>query len=149
MAVSSVKRVLWLAPALLLASAPAQAESLRVYHIDVEQASATLFVAPGGKTLLVDSGKNGMGNRIKSVMDQAGIARIDYFVCTHYHEDHYGGIDDLVALGVPVLEAYDRGDKQCCLPASKKTEPTFRDYQSSVGEDAAHIRPGDAIPLDP
>jgi beta-lactamase superfamily II metal-dependent hydrolase len=125
------------------------AQTLRIYHIDVEQAAATLFVAPGGKTLLVDSGKNGMGSRVKAAMDQAGATKVDYFVCTHYHEDHYGGIDDLVDSGVQVKEAYDRGDKECCLPASKKGEAAFKGYQRTVGEDAIHIRPGDTIPLDP
>ena len=39
---------------------PASAQTLCIYHIDVEQADATLFVSPGGRTLLVDSGKNGI-----------------------------------------------------------------------------------------
>lgn len=133
----------------ILSPSIGHAQTLRIYHIDVEQAGATLFVAPGGKALLVDSGKNGMGPRIKAVMDQTGVTRIDHFVCTHYHEDHYGGIDDLVNAGVQVLEAYDRGDKECCLPSSKKNEPTFKAYQAAVGEDAAHIKPGHTIPLDP
>src|SRR5262245_47552277 len=96
---------------LLLWSLPLSAQQLRIYHIDVEQASSTLFVAPGGKTLLVDSGKNGMGQRIKTIMNRANVSAIDIFVDTHYHEDHYGGIDDLVNLGVPVGVAYDRGGK--------------------------------------
>ena len=100
----------------------AHAQTLRIYHIDVEQASATLLVAPGGRTLLVDSGKNGMGSRIKAVMDQAGVTKIDHFVLTHYHEDHMGGIDDLVGLGVSVLEAYDRGKESGCIEASEKQE---------------------------
>jgi beta-lactamase superfamily II metal-dependent hydrolase len=74
----------------------ASSQELRIYHIDVELGAASLFVAPGGKTLLVDCGKNGEGSRVKAVMDQAGVGQIDFFVCTHYHEDHFGGIDDLV-----------------------------------------------------
>ena len=88
----------------LLWSLPLSAQQLHIYHIDVEQASATLFVAPGGKTLLVDSGKNNMGGRIKAVMDRAHVSVIDFFVLTHHHEDHDGSTDDLVALGVPVRE---------------------------------------------
>lgn len=44
---------------------PLTAQTLRIHHIDVEQGAATLFVAPGGKTLLVDSGKNGTVPRFK------------------------------------------------------------------------------------
>jgi phosphoribosyl 1,2-cyclic phosphodiesterase len=68
-------------------------------------------------------------------------AQIDAFLATHYHSDHYGGIDDLVEkLTVPVLESFDRGDKECCLSAKKKKEPTFIDYQRAVGEDAIDLR---------
>ena len=80
---------------LLFSFQTANAQTLKIYHIDVEQADATLVISPSGKTLLIDSGKNGHGSRIKAVMQKAGISRIDHFVSTHYHEDHYGGIDDL------------------------------------------------------
>jgi beta-lactamase superfamily II metal-dependent hydrolase len=71
----------------------------------------------------VDSGKNGHGNRISAVMQQAGVTQIDAFVASHYHEDHYGGIDDLVNAGVTVVQAFDRGDKECCA-SKKKRRPT-------------------------
>lgn len=103
----------------------AVAQTLRIYHIDVEQGASTLVVAPGGRTLLVDSGKNGHGSRIRNVMSSAGVNQIDRFIATHYHEDHFGGIDDLVNLNVPVLESFDRGDKEF-LPAAKRTEATFQ-----------------------
>ena len=131
-----------------LVAAPLGAQTLRIYHIDVEQGDATLLVAPNGRTLLVDSGKNGHGDRIKAVMDQAGVTRIDFFVNTHYHEDHYGGIDDLVALGVPVGKSFDRGDKQY-LPARKNQDATYRGYQGTVGAGARRLRRGMTITLDP
>ncbi len=134
---------------LLLDASPLFAQTLRIYHIDVEQADAALVVMPNGRTLLIDSGKNGHGERIRTVMQQAGVNQIDAFVASHYHEDHYGGIDDLVDLGVPVLESFDRGDKVCCLPSSKKNQVTFKDYQAAVGEDAIPLRQGDTITLDP
>ncbi len=127
---------------------PLCAQTLRIYHIDVEQGDATLLVAPGGKTLLVDSGKNGHGERIKAVMDRAGVTRIDYFVNTHYHEGHYGGIDDLVGMGIRVGKAFDRGDKKY-LPERKRQDPTYRDYQDSVGAGARRLRQGMTIALDP
>ncbi len=122
--------------------------ALRIYHIDVEQGDATLFVSPAGKTLLVDSGKNGHGNRIRAVMQQAGVSRIDHFVATHYHEDHYGGIDELVDGGIVVARAFDRGDKGF-LPASKRNEARFKDYQRAVGSRAVALTRGETIPLDP
>ena len=124
------------------------AQSLRIYHIDVDQGDSTLFVAPGGKTLLVDSGRDGHGPRIQRVMATAGVSQIDFYVTTHYHADHYGGIDDLVDAGVHVLEAYDRGDKQF-LPAAKSNESAYKGYLRTVGEDAITLRRGTTLPLDP
>lgn len=142
-------RVVFLAVALCALASPVTAQTLRIYQIDVEQADAALLVMPNGKTLLIDSGKNGHGQRIRNVMALAGVTQIDAFVNSHYHEDHFGGIDDLVDAGVPVLESYDRGDKACCVPPEKKKQPTYIDYQRTVGEDAIQVRPGDAINLDP
>ena len=49
------------------------AQNLKLYHIDVDQGDATLVVSPSGRSLLIDSGRNGHGSRIKSVLDQEGI----------------------------------------------------------------------------
>ena len=132
----------------LLAASRASAQTLRIYHIDVDQASATLFVAPGGKTLLVDAGKNGHGSRVRAIMQQAGVDRIDFFVDTHYHEDHLGGIDDLVHLQVPVGKAYDRGDK-AFVSATTRNTGAYRDYLATLGTTAEALTRGMTIPLDP
>jgi competence protein ComEC len=130
------------------APAASGAQALRIYGIDVEQAAATLVVSPSGRTLLVDSGKNGHGPRILAALEAAGVARIDHFVATHYHEDHYGGIDEVVRAGIPVGATYDRGDK-AFLPASTTDSRTFRDYQQAGGNRARHLTRGDTISLDP
>ena len=137
----------WCFAVAALVAAPLCAQTLRIYHIDVEQGDATLVVAPGGRTLLVDSGSNGHGERIKAVMDEAGVTRIDFFVNTHYHGDHYGGIDDLVGRGIPVGKAFDRGDKKY-LPERKRQDLTYRDYLSSIGAGARRLRRGMTIDLD-
>ncbi len=114
---------------------------------DVEQADATIFVSPSGQTLLVDRGKNRHGSRIKAVMRQAGVSTIDHFVATHYHEDHYGGIDDLHAdPEITIDNAHDRGDK-AFLPDSKTSQQTFIDYQV-VAANADQLIRGETIPLD-
>lgn len=134
---------------LLGVSDPAGAQTLRIYHIDVDNGDATLFVSPSGRTLLVDSGKNGHGSRIRAVLQQAGVTQIDHFVATHYHEDHYGGIDDLIdAPAIPILNGYDRGDKEF-LPNSKLTSVTYSDYDTAIGSRADALTRGETIPLDP
>lgn len=125
------------------------AQNLKIYHIDVEQGDATLFVSPNGQTLLIDSGRNGHGSRIKDVMQLAGVTRIDHFVCTHYHADHYGGIDELANdEAIEIEKVYDRGDK-AFLPQDKITGDRFIEYQEAVGNRAVHLSRGKTIPLSP
>lgn len=136
-------------PLVLLFCFPASAaDELSIYFIDVEQGDSTLIISPSGNTLLIDSGKNGHGDRIKAILDAEGISQIDHFVATHYHEDHYGGIDDLVNLGIPVTTPYDRGDK-AFLPSSKLSQATYVDYETAVGSRAEQLTRGETIPLDP
>lgn len=131
-----------------LVALPAVAQSLRITHVDVEQAAATLFVSPAGNSLLVDTGEDGTGTRIKAAMSRAGVTKIDHLVITHYHKDHLGGADELVAApgAVEVINVYDRGDKaQDCTGSNSQ----FCRYQNALGHRARHLMRGETIPLDP
>jgi L-ascorbate metabolism protein UlaG (beta-lactamase superfamily) len=82
-------------------------------------------------------------------MQTAGVTQIDHFVATHYHEDHYGGIDDLTdPPAITIVNAYDRGDK-AFLPGSRTSSSTYQDYDSAIGSRAKHLTRGETIPLDP
>ena len=65
---------------------------LQVYFVDVEGGQSTLFVAPDGESLLVDTGSAGAtardATRIAAMCKQAGVTKIDNLVVTHYHSDH-------------------------------------------------------------
>lgn len=137
--------------ACLIGTAPngIRAESLRIMHVDVDQGDGTLFVSPSGNTMLVDSGKNGHGTRLRSAMSTLGVTRIDHLVTTHYHEDHYGGADELLAGPNPIQigEVHDRGDK-AFLPPEKREENRFVEYETALGHRAHHLMRGETIPLD-
>ena len=74
-------------------------EALDIYIIDVEGGAATLFVAPSGESLLVDTGWPGFegrdADRIAAVATEAGVTQIDYLIITHFHTDHMGGAAQL------------------------------------------------------
>jgi beta-lactamase superfamily II metal-dependent hydrolase len=142
-------RRVYLASVFILLSVPlASAQTLRIYHIDVEQADSALLVMPNGKSLLIDSGNNRQGDRLRKVMAQAGVTQIDALVISHYHADHYGSADDLINDGISILETYDRGRRDLVKPEDK-TKPRYKEYMEAVGEDAIALRPGDTISLDP
>ncbi len=86
--------------------------SLRIAAIDVEGGQATLFVAPTGQSLLVDTGwpgNNGRdAERIVAAAHEFGLQRIDTVLITHYHTDHVGGVPQL-AERIPVGTFLDHG----------------------------------------
>lgn len=134
---------------LIVCVIPSFAQSLRIYHIDVNQADATLIVSPSGNAMLIDCGGEGQGDWVKAVMDDAGVADLDYFLLTHYHKDHAGGIDELVdEEGVEVETAFDRGDKDFLDP-DKLDYDFYKNYQAALGEDAEVLRRGESVDLDP
>ena len=101
---------------LLLASLlPATAaDTLDIYWIDVEGGAATLIVTPGGDTVLMDAGwpgfENRDANRIRHVLTQeVEKDKIDYFITSHFHRDHSGGLNQLAAI-VEIDTFVDHGD---------------------------------------
>src|SRR5215510_4971241 len=105
-----------IAVALLVSSPHAQTDSSRtldIYVVDVEGGNATLFVAPSGESLLIDSGNAGAGavrdaERIVAAAKAAGLTRIDTLITTHWHGDHYGGMAELAAR-LPIRTFIDHG----------------------------------------
>jgi competence protein ComEC len=130
---------------ILLTEGPgAQQRTLDIYWIDVEGGAATLVVSPSGESLLYDAGwevDGRDGNRIAAVVKQAGLDRIDYFVLSHFHADHAGGLQELSKL-VPIGRCFDRGD--FIEPANQK----WRDiYLNACAAKRTIVKVGDTIPL--
>ena len=89
------------------------AKPLEIYWIDVEGGGATLIVTPEGETVLMDAGYPGNDDRdakrIEHVLEhEVGRKELDYFITSHYHGDHSGGLPGLAAL-VPIKQFVDHG----------------------------------------
>lgn len=98
---------------------------LRVHFVDVGQADCTLIELPDGQTMLIDAGNNDDGENVVSYIEEQGIDRLDIVVGTHPHEDHIGGLDD-------VIDSFDIGE--IYMPKVQANTKTFRDVLSSVKE---------------
>jgi competence protein ComEC len=126
------------------AAASAQPRNLDIYWVDVEGGAATLVVSPTGESLLIDSGwevGDRDANRIHAAARRAGLTKIDYFILSHFHADHAGGLVALAKL-LPIGHCFDRGD--FIEPANQK----WRDnYLSVCGSKRTILKAGDRIPI--
>ena len=123
-------------------------DTLDIYVIDVEGGEATLFVAPSGKSMLVDTGWPGFdgrdADRIAAVAQHAGVTQIDYLVVTHFHTDHMGGAAEL-ADKLPIVQFIDHG---ITIDQGGRTRAAFEVY-SNLRSNGTHrvVRPGDPVPV--
>lgn len=125
--------------------------ALRIFFIDVEGGQATLFVTPAGESLLIDTGWPGNqgrdADRIVSAAKQAGLSKIDYVLVTHYHDDHVGGVPQLVAR-IPVGAFIDHGPNRELDHGI--TEHGYAEYQKTLAAGTSKhitVKPGDVLPI--
>jgi len=114
--------------------------NLRVYYLDVGQADSIL-VMDKDKTMLIDAGTNEAGNTVVNFLKEKGITRIDYLVGTHPHEDHIGGLDD-------VINNFDIGT--IYMPKMQTTTKTFEDVLDAISNKGLQVTTpvaGDAFKL--
>lgn len=124
------------------------AKTLDIYFIDVEGGQATLIVTPSKQSLLVDAGWPGFNKRdaerIKAAAKSAGIKHIDYLAVTHYHNDHVGGVPQIVAM-LPVKNFIDHGPNNETNKGAKELSEAY-DEVVKTGNHMV-MKPGDKIPL--
>lgn len=134
--------------ALLLVPALFGAKTLDIYFVDVEGGQATLIVSPNGDSMLVDTGWSDHNfrdaDRIAYVARKAKVKKIDYLLITHYHEDHVGGVPNLVQK-IPVANFIDHGAN---VETGRDAGRLMDGYLKAVGTTSRiTAKPGGRIPL--
>jgi competence protein ComEC len=134
----------------LSCSAQTRTGKLTIDFIDVEGGQSTLFVTPSGQSLLIDTGwadhDNRDADRIVAAAHKAGLSRIDFVLITHFHDDHVGGVPQLVAK-IPVGTFIDHGQNRELTP---QVSANYAAYQKVLaGGSYKHIvaKPGDRLPI--
>lgn len=125
------------------------AGTLDIYWIDVEGGASTLIVTPKGQSILMDAGFAGFddrdASRIERVVKEAGLTKIDYFLASHFHGDHVGGLAAL-ARRVNIGAFIDHGDS--VEKESGAGKATWEQYLSIAGTRRRTAKPGERLPLD-
>lgn len=97
---------------------------LKVTYLDVGQGDATL-ISKDGFHMLIDAGKNEMGEKVVEYLKREKIKKLDVLVGTHPDSDHIGGIDD-------VLENFQVDT--IYFPDSRKMTKTYRQVEDVLKE---------------
>jgi competence protein ComEC len=141
---------------LTVSASAAPDRDLKIVSVDVEGGAAVLFRTPEGKSVLIDTGwKPGLCNaapvapgasklpcpvsadQIAKAAQSLGITKLDYLIMTHYHADHVGGLDALLAK-LPADTFVDHGPNREFLPAdapararANSTEVGYADWTAA------------------
>jgi competence protein ComEC len=141
--------IVFLAALCVSGLASARSKDLEVYFVDVEGGQATLMVTPAGQSVVIDSGwpDNNFrdANRIAAAARLAKVKKIDYFILTHYHEDHVGGVPQL-AQKLTVGTFIDHGPNR--EEGNKRQQRMVSEYQQAISS-SQHlvVKAGDKLPI--
>ena len=72
--------------------------------------------------------------------------QIDHMIITHWHSDHYGGIDRLIKL-IPIKNFYDHGVPDMLSEDKKGFAALIEPYKAATAGKSKTVKPGDEIKM--
>ena len=123
---------------------------MKIYWIDVEGGAATLIVTPDDETVLMDAGWPGFGDRdpvriLRVLAEEVGREELDYFIASHFHRDHTGGVAALASM-IPIGAFVDHGDS-VEIGWNERADELWESYVRAAGDRRLQVKPGDRLPL--
>ena len=115
-------------------------ETLTVHFIDVGQADCALLEC-GGAYALIDGGNAADGPDVVAYLESQGVQRLNLVVGTHPHEDHIGGLADVLA-AFPVDNVWSSE-----LPFWNSIVYSFVNGAKKKGMELQYVTPGKTFRL--
>ena len=97
-------------------------DKLKIYYLDVGQADSIL-INSNNEYMLIDGGNNNDGPLLVKYFQELGIKEFKYLVGTHPHEDHIGGLDEIIN---------NFNINKIFIPDAITTTRTFEDLLDSI-----------------
>jgi len=115
--------------------------NLAIRGIDgrIEQGDSILIQSPDGKAALIDGGSAGSG--AVQYLRQQGVQRLDLVVATHPHEDHIGGLVEVLQ-AIPVAEVVTNGQ-----PTTTRVYERFLDAIAAAKAQYREVKRGQTLEL--
>lgn len=115
-------------------------DNLKIYFIDVGQADSIL-ITNKDKSMLIDAGNNDDGEKIVNFIKEKKITKLNYVIGTHPHEDHIGGLDDVIN-NIDIENIY--------MPKQQTNTKIFEDVLDAIenkGKTISSLKKGDTLEL--
>lgn len=94
-----------------------------VHFLDVGQADCSLIICDD-ETLLIDGGNVADSEYVVSYLGEVGVKELDYVIGTHAHEDHIGGLGNVLTAFTVTETVY--------APATGATTKCYRNFVNAV-----------------
>jgi beta-lactamase superfamily II metal-dependent hydrolase len=98
---------------------------LQIIHMDVGQGDGTVIISPLGQVVMIDDGLYNNTPAPVAQLAALGVNHVVHHFASHYHADHIGAIDEIVASGVTIDYGWDR--------AQSYSSGTYTTYVSTLG----------------
>lgn len=102
---------------------------LIVYFVNVGQADCILVINKN-ESMLIDAGNNDDGSKVVNFIRDKGINNLKYLIGTHPHEDHIGGLDDVIN---------NMNIENIIMPKIQANTKTFEDVLDAISNKNLHI----------
>ena len=104
-------------------------DELNIFYLNVGQGDSTLITI-NGCNMLIDSGNDQDGYYIVQFLKAQNIKKIDYFILTHFDEDHIGG-------AYKVLEELEIGIVY--MPGNSNQTKTYENLMSTIKKNDINV----------
>jgi beta-lactamase superfamily II metal-dependent hydrolase len=114
--------------------------TIRILDVGPINGDAILISSPTGKTVLIDAGDTTKGKTVVDALKRYNIQQVDYFIATHPHPDHIGGVAE-VFKAVKVLNVVDNGQQPSSAPPLAATQKPAAPSKKPTNTKPANTKP--------